>query len=74
VPRGGFFNLDGQWDVENKGILPDISVDVTPKDIASGIDPQLDRAIEEAMRLLKNNPVKLLKEPLPPVKNVNHLF
>jgi tricorn protease len=74
VPRGGFFNLDGQWDVENKGILPDISVDVTPKDIASGIDPQLDQAIEEAMRLLKNNPVKLLKEPLPPVKNVNHLY
>jgi tricorn protease len=74
VPRGGFFNLDGQWDVENKGILPDISVDVTPKDIASGIDPQLNRAIEEAMRLLKNNPVKLLKEPLPPVKNANHLY
>ncbi len=68
VPRGGFFNLKGEWDVENKGITPDVNVDVTPADIAAGRDPQLERGVEEAMRLLKANPVKLLNEPAPPVR------
>lgn len=67
VPRGGFFNLKGEWDVENKGIEPDIKVDLNSKDIADGNDPQLERAVSEALRLLKANPVKLLKEPAPPV-------
>jgi tricorn protease len=66
VPRGGFFNLDGQWDVENKGTPPDIEVEVTPKDIAAGRDPQLERAVAEALRSLEANPVKLLREPAPP--------
>jgi tricorn protease len=49
--------------VENKGIQPDIEVLITPKDIAAGRDPQLDRAVNEALRLLKEHPVNLLKEP-----------
>ena len=58
----------GEWDVENKGIEPDIVVQITPKDIAAGKDPQLERAVNEAMRLLKEQPVNLLKEPAPPVR------
>ena len=68
VPRGGFFNLQGEWDVENEGIEPDIEVKLTPKDIAAGHDPQLERAVNEALRLLKENPVNLLKEPPSPVR------
>jgi len=68
VPRGGFFNLDGEWDVENKGTPPDIAVEITPKDMAAGKDPQLERAVTEALRLLEKNPVKLLREPAPPVR------
>jgi len=68
VPRGGFFNLDGEWDVENEGTPPDISVEVTPKDMAAGKDPQLERAVAEALRLLEKSPVKLLREPAPPVR------
>jgi tricorn protease len=68
VPRGGFFNLQGEWDVENKGIEPDIDVQITPKEIAEGRDPQLERAVNEAMRMLKEQPVNLLKEPAPPVR------
>jgi len=63
VPRGGFFDLNGEWDVENKGIAPDIDVAVTPKDVAAGHDPQLERAVSEALRLLQEHPVNLLKEP-----------
>jgi len=68
VPRGGFFNLQGEWDVENKGIDPDVDVDITPQDVAAGRDPQLERGIQEALRILKAAPVKLLKEPSPPVR------
>ena len=67
-PRGGFFNLDGQWDVENIGVAPDIEVEQTPKEVLAGHDPQLERAVAEALRLLAANPVKLLPEPAPPVR------
>ncbi|MDZ7265016.1 MAG: PDZ domain-containing protein [candidate division KSB1 bacterium] len=69
VPRGGFFNLDGRWEVENKGIAPDIEVGITPKDVAAGRDPQLERAVAEALRLLKENPLKLQREPAPPIRS-----
>jgi tricorn protease len=68
VPRGGFFNLDGKWDVENEGTPPDIAVEMSPQDTAAGEDPQLERAVAEALRLLEQNPVRLLREPAPPVR------
>ncbi len=68
VPRGGFYNLNGEWDVENKGIAPDINVAITPKDMAAGHDPQLERAVDEALHLLKDHPVNLQKEPAPPAR------
>ena len=68
APRGGFFNLQGQWDVENQGITPDIVVQQTPALVAQGRDPQLERAVQEALRLLEENPVTLKAEPAPPVR------
>ena len=67
APRGGFFTRDGKWAVENEGVGPDIDVENWPKDVIAGRDPQLERAVEEAMRLLKLKPVeRLMKEPAPP--------
>lgn len=67
APRGGFFNREGQWDVENKGIAPDIDVENWPKDVIAGHDPQLERAVAEALRMLKEHPVdRLDHEPAPP--------
>jgi tricorn protease len=67
APRGGFFDRDGKWAVENEGITPDIDVENWPKDVIAGKDPQLERAVQEAMRLLKDHPVeRLTKEPPPP--------
>lgn len=57
APRGGFFTRDGQWAVENEGAPPDIEVENWPKDVIAGRDPQLERAIDEALRLLKAHPV-----------------
>ena len=57
APRGGFFTRDGRWAVENEGVGPDIDVENWPKDVIAGRDPQLERAVAEAMRLLKERPV-----------------
>lgn len=67
APRGGFFSKDGQWAVENEGVAPDIDVENWPKDVISGHDPQLERAVQEALRLLKEHPARrFTKEPLSP--------
>jgi tricorn protease len=69
APRGGFFDRDGKWAVENEGVAPDIDVEYTPKDVIAGRDPQLLRAVEEALRLLRENPVELKPEPPFPVRS-----
>ncbi|MDR1090400.1 MAG: PDZ domain-containing protein, partial [Prevotella sp.] len=51
----------GQWIIENHGVDPDIMVDNDPVKEWNGEDQQLDRAIEEVMKELKN------REPLKPV-------
>jgi tricorn protease len=67
APRGGFFTRDGKWAVENEGTAPDIDVENWPKDVIAGHDPQLERAVQEALRLLKERPVnRLSAEPPPP--------
>lgn len=48
-PRSG-------WAIENYGVDPDIEVINTPQDLAKGKDAQLDRAIDEIMRLHKDRP------------------
>jgi len=68
APRGGFFDLEGKWAVENEGVAPDIRVEQTPKEFLAGGDPQLERAVEECLQLLERNPVTLLPEPEPPVR------
>ncbi len=67
APRGGFFTRDGKWAVENEGTAPDIDVENWPKDVIAGKDPQLERAVQEAMRMLKEKPVqRMTTEPAPP--------
>jgi len=67
APRGGFFTRDGKWAVENEGVGPDIDVENWPKDVIAGRDPQLERAVQEALRLLKEHPPdRATKEPPSP--------
>ncbi len=44
------------WGLENRGVIPDIEVQVLPQEIATGVDAQLDRGIEEVLRLHEENP------------------
>jgi len=67
APRGGFFSREGKWAVENEGVAPDVDVENWPKDVIAGHDPQLERAVVEAMRMLKEKPVtRMTSEPPPP--------
>jgi tricorn protease len=67
APRGGFFSREGEWRVENEGTAPDIDVENTPKEVIAGRDPQLEKAVAEGLRLLKEHPVnRLTKEPPSP--------
>ena len=67
APRGGFFTREGKWAVENEGTSPDIDVENWPKDVIAGHDPQLERAVAEAMRLQREHPVvRATREPPSP--------
>jgi tricorn protease len=68
VPEFAFFNLEGEWDVENYGVDPDIEVDNRPDLVIKGRDPQLERAIEEVMKKIKENPKILPERPKFPIK------
>jgi tricorn protease len=65
APSLAFYNLDGQWDVENVGVTPDIAVENIPADAQQGRDAQLERAVKEALRLVEQNPVKRVPRPAP---------
>jgi tricorn protease len=56
-PSFGFFNPQGQWDVENHGVQPDYEVDMEPKPVHDGHDPQLEKAVGLALEELAKHPV-----------------
>jgi tricorn protease len=68
VPEYGFLNTDGEWDIENVGVIPDIEVENDPKSVAEGRDPQLERGISEVMKMIEENPKKIPPRPKDPVR------
>lgn len=56
VPTFRMFDPDGGWFREGHGVDPDIEVREDPTQLANGVDTQLEKAIEEALRLLKEKP------------------
>ncbi|MGH7678143.1 MAG: S41 family peptidase [Gemmatimonadaceae bacterium] len=65
APSLAFFDLKGRWSVENEGIAPDIEVEYTPAEVNKGRDPQLERAVQEAMKLLQQHPIRQMGRPTP---------
>jgi len=63
APNLAFYDLEGKWAVENEGVVPDIEVKQTPAEVIKGHDPQLERAVEEAIKLLEKNPVQRMPKP-----------
>ena len=68
VPQFGTNGADGSWVVENVGVEPDIEVENDPRSVIAGRDPQLERAVEEVLRMIRENPKSLPERPAPPVK------
>lgn len=65
APNLAIWTKDG-FIVENVGVSPDIEVEMWPRDIIQGRDPQLDKAIEVALdQLKKNPPVREVRPPYP---------
>jgi tricorn protease len=66
APSSGVWNPNGQWEVENRGISPDIEVEHDPELVRQGRDPQLEKAVEVVMQELEKNPVARPKRPAYP--------
>jgi tricorn protease len=56
TPNLAFYTTNGTWDVENHGVPPDVEVEYEPQAVRAGHDPQLEKAVEVVMDLLKKNP------------------
>jgi tricorn protease len=59
----GFFNPKRDWIVENRGARPDIRVENRPEDVLSGRDPQLEKAVETCLGLIKNGKTGIPEPP-----------
>jgi len=63
APRFAIYGLNGEWEVENHGIAPDVEVEMDPRAVRDGHDPQLEKAVEVVMDLLEKNPPPAPKRP-----------
>jgi len=72
VPEFGTADADGRWIIEGYGVDPDIVVDQDPVEILKGHDPQLERGVQELMKLLPAVPTGLPRRLLPPIKTEAH--
>ena len=63
APRIAIYGLKGDWEVENHGISPDIDVELDPKAMRDGHDPQLETAVKTVLDLLQKNPAPTYPRP-----------
>lgn len=63
APRVAVEGLNGHFPVENHGVAPDVTVWQNPKLVREGQDPQLERAVQIALRQLKAHPLPHYARP-----------
>jgi tricorn protease len=63
APNGAVYGLNGEWEVENVGVAPDIETELDPAAWRAGRDLQLEKAVEWLLDELKKNPPKEYKRP-----------
>jgi tricorn protease len=68
VPLSGTNDVDGRWVIEGHGVDPDIVVENDPRSVIAGRDPQLERAVEELVKKMDAEPMRLPTRPADPVK------
>lgn len=65
-PTFRILDTEGNWVVENEGVVPDIEVIDRPELIHQGKDPTIERAVEELLKDLQPNPRKSIEAPPAP--------
>ncbi len=67
APDNAVFDpINNKWVAENEGVSPDIEVRQDAVSLTKGIDPQLERAVKEALLLLeKQGEIKVTPPPFP---------
>jgi tricorn protease len=64
APDNAVFDpVNKRFIAENEGVPPDIEVLLDAKSVAAGRDPQLERAVQEALRLLREHPLPVVAVP-----------
>ena len=63
APDYRIYTPDGKWIVENEGVTPDITVDLTPAGVARGHDAQLMKGIEVLKQMIADDPRPWPKHP-----------
>jgi tricorn protease len=63
VPTFAIYSTNSQWIIEGHGVDPDIEVVDDPGAMARGGDPQLERAVAEVMKQLRQHPPREVKRP-----------
>ncbi|MDT8323584.1 MAG: S41 family peptidase [Bacteroidota bacterium] len=66
IPTFRFFDEEGNWQIENEGVAPDIEVIDRPDAVARGKDPSLEKAIEVLLREIERQPPVRPTPPKPP--------
>lgn len=67
VPGARLYDNDGHWFWEGEGVSPDFEVWDDPNILVQGRDPQMEKVVEEVLKLLKANPPKMT--PAPPLED-----
>jgi tricorn protease len=64
APDNAVFDPEKQkWVAENEGIAPDIEQKIDAVSVSKGIDLQLERAVQEVLKLVEKEPAPVIKHP-----------
>jgi tricorn protease len=67
IPNRAAFDPAGAWVIENRGLVPDLEVEVTPADELAGRDPQIEAAVRLALEALDSAEPREVVRPEYPV-------
>jgi tricorn protease len=66
TPSRGFWTPKGEWEIENHGVAPDVEVELDPKAVRDGHDPQLEKTVALLLADLEQHPIPRHKKPAYP--------
>ncbi|MCX6225517.1 MAG: PDZ domain-containing protein [Bacteroidia bacterium] len=74
VPDARLYDNDGHWFWEGIGVSPDFPVWDDPNILVQGRDPQIEKVVEEVMKLVKIAPAKMTPAPKPEDRTAKGLY